>query len=183
VKQAADEVERIEKDLIADAGPAVKNRYLSNLAATAAALSLPFIAVYMVVSLSPSHALAEHLDKLQIVPGVMGNFMLLWVGCFIGVCLSYALRTTNPTLADLTTPAKDFLRPASRLMFAGTLTMLLALFAILSIIDLKIGGLALSDIRSNAMLAFVVGAICGISELALPDTVGKRATAIVASAT
>jgi hypothetical protein len=178
--QAMAEVQRIEQDLIDDAAGPIKNTHLLTLSKWAGLLSLPFLLVYLVVRLSPSQSLVTHLHALGIDRDAFSNFMLLWIGCFLGVCLSYALRTGVPVLSDLTTTDKDYLRPGTRLVFAGTLTMLLALFSVVGLVDLMIGRFALSQVATNPILAFVIGAVCGISELALPASVGKKAGDLIA---
>jgi hypothetical protein len=155
------------------AGP-IKNAQLTSLALWGTVMSIPFVVIYFALHLLSSKRLFALLQLLGVDGNVLANFMLLWIGCFIGVCLSYAFRTVAPTLADLITPDDDYLRPRIRLLFAATLTMLLALLSLVGLVDIQIGTYTLSQVASNATLAFVVGAICGFSELALPDSVGKK---------
>lgn len=173
--EAKSAVDRIEADLIENAAGRIKNAHLKSLSLLALMFSIPCIGAYLFLRLTGNAAVLAGLKNLQVDPVYLANFMLLWSGCFIGVCLSYGLRTTVFTLTDLTTTDKDYLRPGIRLIFAGTLTVLLCLFAVLGLIDIKIGNYALSGIAVNGTLAFVVGTICGISELALPASIGKKA--------
>ena len=175
------EVNRIEAALIEEVAGPIKNAHLRSLALWGTVMSIPFAVTYLVLHLFSHNTLVEHLQLLGVNRNVLANFMLLWIGCFAGVCLSYALRTVVPSLADLTTTDEDYLRPRIRLLFAATLTMLLALLAIVGLVDIQIGTYALSQVASNATLAFVVGAMCGFSELALPDSVGTKAGNLIAS--
>jgi len=175
------EVNRIEASLIEEVTGPIKNAHLRSLVLWGTVMSIPFAVTYLVLHLFSSNTLVEHLQLLGVNHNVLANFMLLWIGCFAGVCLSYALRTVVPSLADLTTADEDYLRPRIRLLFAATLTMLLALFAIVGLVDIQIGTYALSQVASNATLAFVVGALCGFSEHALPDSGSAKASDLIAS--
>ena len=180
--QARADVDRIEQHLIDNAAGKIKNAHLRALSKLAFGLSIPCVVAYCVLRLFDAGALPLLLARLQINPPSLANFMLLWIGCFVGVCLSYGLRTTVFTLADLTVTDKDYLRPGIRLIFAGMLTMLLCLFARLGFVDIQFGTFALSQVADEPTLAFVVGAICGISELALPASMSKKAEKLIAPA-
>ena len=170
-------------DLIDDEAGEVKNKHLKDLAQHAAWLSVPFALAYIVLCLSaapPIGPLANVLWQLGANPSVLANFMLLWIGSFLGVWLSYGIRTTTFTLSDLTITDSDRLTPAIRLLFAGTLTMILGIVFVL-LIEVKIGSYSVTHIADNPMLAFLLGAFCGISELLLPTTVAKRASDFIGS--
>ena len=121
------------------------------------------------------------MSTVLIEPVLMANFMLLWVGCFLGVWLSYGIRTTSFTLSDLTITDSDRLTPAIRLVFAGTLTMILGIIFAFPILEIKIGNFPITDFNTQPMLAFLLGCFCGISELVLPTTVAKRASDFISN--
>ena len=167
----------ITADIIDDEASRVKNGHLKKLGVAAIALALPFILLYLIMRLTPSNSwLANLLLSISIERVVLANFMMLWVGCFIGVWLSYGIRTSVFTLTDLTVTDSDRLQPVFRLLFAGTLTMLLGIMFILGVVQVSLGEFSLTDFSTSPMLAFFVGAFCGISELILPTTVGKHAS-------
>lgn len=174
------EIKALASDLIEDAAPHVKSRHLRELGRWAAALGAPLLLAYVLVSLlTPSggggNGFVALLEQLHIVPQVAANFCLLWVGTLIGVCLSYAFRTTEFTLADLTRTDSDHLAPYLRLVITGTLSMLLVLMALVGLGDVSIGSMSISGAAEKPMLAFVVGAILGIGEQKLSGTVAQRA--------
>ena len=111
----------------------------------------------------------------------MSIFILLWIGCFLGVWLSYGIRTTTFSLSDLTLTDSDRLLPGMRLLFAGFLTMLLGIVFVLPLVEVKIATFSITDVASYPMLAFLVGSFCGISELLLPTAVAKRASDFIAT--
>ncbi len=175
------EVAAIANDLIDDEASRVKNGHLRDLWRWAWRLALPFLAAYVVLMLaqtapSESNGFAQWLGRLSIKPVVAANFMLLWVGTFVGVCLSYAIRTHAFSLGDLTRTDSDYLAPEVRLVLAGSFAMVLTLLAITGLGDLELGKVKFSDLGVQSMptLAFVVGAVLGISEQKLSGTVEKR---------
>jgi hypothetical protein len=174
-------LEGLTSDLIQAEGPRVKNDHIFELAKFALLMSLPLGIFYIILrSVDPSKSFAKSLAALAIDVKVLSCFMLLWIGCFLGVILSYGLRTTAMTISDLVVTDADYLLPAVRLLFAGALTMVLGLILQTHIVELKIGDLvSTSVIGSIPMLAFVIGTFCGISELALPGVVTKKASDIL----
>jgi hypothetical protein len=177
-KDAREELATIEKNLIDDAGPSVKNTHILELLRWAAPLSVPFLVSYVLLCYAPEYRRVDHfLHTIHIDPQVLANFMLLWLGCFLGVCLSYALRKHDFTVDDLLTAEADLLRPAIRLVFAGSLAMLLVMLALGGIIDVQVGRNSVSSVADPGrhMFAFFVGTICGISEILLPSKVSEAA--------
>jgi hypothetical protein len=173
------EIAALAADVIDDEAPSIKNTHLRQLAAWAGALALPFLAGYAVLMMwgqktEGAKWLVDKLTQLHIEAVPAANFMLLWVGCFVGVCLSYAIRTHSFSLTDLTRTDADYLIAPARLLLTGTFVMLLALLGVVGLGDVEIGTLKLSAIAGNATLAFVVGAVLGISEQKLTGTVEKR---------
>lgn len=163
-------------DLIDDEGGKIKNRHLRALAITACALSVPPLLAYAALRFidaggGPLHAA---LTTMAALPGVLAGFMMLWVGCFTGVVLSYGARTTTMTLADLISPTPDRLLPMARLLFAGTLTMVFGLLLSMDLVEIKLGGVSSRSFARDPMLAFLVGVACGMSQLALPSAVTRR---------
>ena len=168
---------KVTTDLIDDEASRVKNGHLMKLGWTAISLGIPFTLVYVFMQLVPKNSkVVVFLQSLGIDQYLFANFMLLWIGCFLGVWLSYGIRTSVFTLQDLTVTDSDRLRPGIRLLFAGCLTMILGIMFMLGVVQLSIGNYSLTDFSSKPMLAFLVGTFCGISELMLPTAVGKRAS-------
>lgn len=170
----------ITAELIDDEASRVKNDHLKRLGVTAIKLALPLILIYLILRLiSPNSGLADMLISIGIERVAFANFMMLWVGCFIGVWLSYGIRTSVFTLTDLTVTDSDHLLPKMRLLFAGTLTMILGIMFMLGVVKISLGNYSLTDFSTNPMLAFLIGAFCGISELLLPTTVSKHASGFI----
>lgn len=179
---AKNELDSVKADLIDDESGRVKNGHLVRLARAGAMLSTPFAIGYVIFRLiEPNSRPATFLAALNIERDVFSNFMILWLGCFLGVWLSYGVRTTNFTLSDLTVTDSDRLVPTVRMLFAGSLTMLLGIVFNLGLVQVKLGTYSLNDFSTQPMLAFLLGTFCGISELLLPTTVAKRASDMISS--
>ncbi len=174
-------LDTVTRDLLDDEGGRVKNNHLRELGRAALEFSVPFVVLYIGLSLAGSTEVCSLLAKLQIDPRIAANFMLLWVGCFLGVWLSYGIRTVTVTLDDLINTDSDRLLPRVRLVFAGSLTMVVGLLFIVGAIEVKLGTFVVTKIASSAPLAFLVGALCGISETSLPGVASKRAANFIGS--
>ena len=174
-------VAAIAADLVSDEAGNIKNAHLLKLGNYALMYSVPALLLYFVLRMLPHGFLAASLMALAVSPQFLSCFLILWVGCFTGVWLSYGIRKTTFTLADLTTADGDHLAPQIRLVFAGLLTMLIGMLFGLGLVEMKVGSVSLTSITSSPMLAFLVGAFCGISELTLPASLGNRATTFVQS--
>lgn len=175
---ATTELTTLTAQLIDDEAGRVKNRHLEALGRSAAFISTPFLLGFLLLRIQDWTD--PFLKRLDISPYALSNFMLLWVGCFLGVWLSYGVRTTTFTLTDLTVTDSDRLQPEIRLIFAGSLTMLIGIALYIPLIEFKIGTFVGGQIARDPMLMFLVGCFCGISELVLPSTVAKRASDFMA---
>jgi hypothetical protein len=165
--------------LIDSQGGRVKNRHIQALAADAVRLSIPCTVLYLAMRLAHPWAYTSVLELFKIDPVVLSSFMMIWIGCFIGVVLSYGIRTTNMTIDDLVNFDKDLLRPMVRLLFAGTFAMVLGIALILDIAEFRIGPISSASLSQSPMMAFLFGVLCGVSELALPGAVAKKAADVM----
>jgi hypothetical protein len=169
-------LENVTAELIDNEGAAVKNGHIARLAKTALALSVPCLVAYVLLRLGARQSqMLLLMDRLSVDPAELSSFMLLWIGCFVGVALSYGTRTTTMTLDCLIVTDADRLLPITRHLFAGTLTMILGIMLSLGIFEIKVAGISSRELMSNAMIAFLIGTLCGVSELLLPGAVVKRA--------
>ena len=165
-------LDRLTGDLIDAEGASIKNRHLMTLGTRGAALGLIFMAGYLLLCAAGSLPV---FPAIGVDPMTARSFMLLWVGCFVGVWLSYAIRTTQLTLRDLVITDSDRLFPLTRLLFAGLLTMALGLLISHGVFDIKLGSIAISEFTEDPSLALLIGLLCGVSELTLPTAFAKRA--------
>lgn len=174
------ELARITADLLDDEGGNVKNAHLRKLGRYAALYSVVPILTYALVCLYPWEGLDATLHRLYIEPDWLKSFCMLWVGCFNGVWLSYGIRKSKITLSDLLVGDEDRMQPQIRLLFAASLASAFGLMFALKIVDVRLGVLSLSDITGEPSLAFLVGLLLGVGELALPAKIGGRSGTLTA---
>ena len=169
----------LTQELIDEEAPSVKNGHLLALGGWVLKYSTYFLFVYLILRLMPAPLAVLVKSHLSIDRVTAANFMLLWVGCFWGVWLSYGIRTVKFALGDLTRTDDDLLIPQMRLLFIGSLTMLLGLLVTFDVVDVKLGGFTARNIVSDPDVAFLIGAFCGISESALPGSIAGKASAFI----
>lgn len=165
-------LDRVVDDLIRAEGPRAKNGHLKKLAKSAGGLMALFALFYSIISFAPIDGM---LSKLNVEAGVAKGFMMLWVGTFAGVWLSYAIRKADFTLHDLTMTESDFLEPTTRLVFAGLLSTVIGLLLLLGAFEVKVGSLSLASFSKAPTVALLMGMVFGINEIMLPTSVAKRA--------
>jgi hypothetical protein len=171
----------VTAELIDDEAGRIKNGHLMKLGRYVIAYSVACFALYSVIYLSPTGWFVQRLKLMQVDPPLLASFAILWIGCFVGVWLSYGIRKSTFTLVDLTRTEEDRLAPHLRLVFAGLLAMILGLLFALDFVEVRIGDVSFTAIHSSPMLALLVGLFCGISELALPASIGTRAQSFISS--
>lgn len=175
------EIALLEKDLIEDEAPRIKNSRLAKLASAAVSLCVVFLVAYvLLILLPPQGDVVKLLARLGVEHDVAAYFMLMWVGSFVGVCLAYAIRTHNFDIDALTCDNPDFLAPNVRLLLTGTFATVIAMVAIVGLGDVDIGGLKLSHVALGPKKAFILGVILGLGEQKLTGTVQARLGGLLA---
>jgi hypothetical protein len=164
-------------DLIDQEGAQVKNKHLRALAVRSVYLSIPLLILYVIFRffIESTGLLRHHLGILFLSADMVSSFVIMLAGCLLGVTLSYAARTTILTLKDLTTPDVEQLRPYSRLLVSAGWALLFGYLVVLDVFVIQIGSFSTNTFATNPMVAFVLGAVCGLSNLTLPGVVSKKA--------
>lgn len=163
-------------ELIDQEGGRVKNKHLRDLASHGAKLSGPLLVCYLFVRLldHPNSWLRNLLDSLFVVQVTVSSFLVMLVGCFLGVTLSYAARTTTLTLGDLVMPDAERLSPIVRLLVSAGWAIIFGYFLSLEVVVFQVGIVTTKSFGSQPALAFLLGAMCGLSNLTLPGAVLKK---------
>jgi len=159
---AARALESLKSDITASEAGRVKNRYMKQLGIRAlissAALALVGALLCIWTATRPVACIA---------------FVL--AGCMAGVWLSFGARKAVLRFEDLHIPEEDRLEPVIRLVFAGLLTLVIALLFSLKAIVVTMGATSTDQITSDVRLAVLVGMLCGFSEQVLSTRVAKQA--------
>ena len=103
------------------------------------------------------------------------GYLLLWIGCMVGVFLSFASRRLTFALEDLPILRSDSLEPIVRLVFAGLATLVIGLLLSSDVISISLGVHKSAEFKTNWELALLIGALCGISEKALAVRISGQA--------
>jgi hypothetical protein len=140
----------------------IKNRYLVRLGKFGLIILTPAVISAVASKLIPSVGLF--------------CFSLVWTGAMLGVWLSFASRKAQMGFEDLTLIEKDQLEPPLRLFFIGFLTVLLGLFFYREAIVVEFGPLSTKGVGVDPVVSFLVGAMCGFSEQALPSEFARQAS-------
>jgi hypothetical protein len=168
---AADALRAFEADVVnREAGP-VKNAYMRKLGMWAARLGGAALILFFFCDMFPQ------VPFKQVV--AYKYFFVLWSGCMVGTWASFASRRVTLGFHDLVALEEDRVEPALRLLFAGTLTMILGLVFSTGMADIEIGSFAASQLKVSGAVALLTGAFAGISEKALPSAILSRASTII----
>lgn len=171
-------IRALKEEISSREGGAIKNRYVKSLLREAAI----FGAIGYILSVLFLNGMTIYGTILIPASTSISAFCLLWLGCMAGVWVSYGVRNPTVEYNSLHMPERDRLEPRIRLIFTGTLTMIFGLMVALKVIVVQIGGVqgpSSDQFLSNWMMAVFLGAICGLSEMALPTTMLSKATTLL----
>jgi hypothetical protein len=104
------------------------------------------------------------------------NLLLLEIGAMAGVWLSFGTRKALLKFEDLGVLEEDRLDPMVRLVFAGLLTLIIALTFALKVVVVTMGAIRTDQIVNDPLVALLIGMLCGVSEKALSSNVTKQAS-------
>jgi len=162
----------LRKHAVEELGPTVKNHYLRTLlvrASIACAGLLTLAAAWYAAS-------KRFLHWLPLSPI---NYLILLAGCMAGVWVSFGIRNTNIQFHQLHNLEDDYMAPIYRLVFAGVLTLSLALLFATGMVEIKLGPFAAGSFETNGKIALLIGLLCGFSERSLASKVIAKATDIL----
>lgn len=97
----------------------------------------------------------------------------------VGAWLSFGTRKVVLSFYDLIRLEDDQIEPGLRLIFTGLLTHILLLMVATGVLDITVGTFHAFGFFASASVAFLFGAICGLSEKALPTALSQRASSIL----
>jgi len=163
-------LEELRADILLREGPRVKNGYMMRLGRAAAALAAVSAVVYLVLRDNPqvSHLLYAY-----------RNLFVLLTGTMIGTWLSFGLRRPKIVFKDLSALEGDMMEPAVRLIFTGLIAITIAFVFATGMVNVNIGGLNSANLLFNGRSALLIGMLLGVSELALPGVLTRRASQFV----
>lgn len=152
----------LQNEILVREGGVIKNEYMKRLGVRALWLGL----IPVIVALG--------LQWIESQSPAVG-FLYLWAGCMAGVWLSFGTRNVVIKFEELGILEKDRLNPTIRLLFAGLLTIVIGLIIATQAVKLELGDLSTTKFVSDPSVALLIGAFCGISELALSSKISQHA--------
>jgi uncharacterized membrane protein YqjE len=158
-------------DIVNREGGRIKNDYMLLLGKWAAGFGIVSASAFFIFDSWP------RLPPEQIFH--YRNIFLVLTGCMAGAWASFASRKVGLVFEDLAALEDDKLEPPLRLLFAGTLTMILALIFVTGFANVVIGGFDASKLLSSGSVALLAGALAGLGEKALPAAMMQRANSFV----
>jgi hypothetical protein len=163
-------LEALQADILLREGPRVKNKYMKRLGVAAAALAAVSAVAYLVLRNNPQAS-----DLLY----AYRNLFVLLTGTMIGTWLSFGLRRSKILFKDLSALEEDMMEPAVRLIFTGLIAITIAFVFRTGMVNVNIGGLNSANLLANGSSALLIGMLLGVSELALPGMLTRRASQFV----
>jgi hypothetical protein len=173
-KIAAAALVSLKTGILLTEGNARKNRYLKQLGKWA----VLFGGIPLLLVLCLRYVLVCYWTLLPCVKpdsDLLVHFCLLWIGGMLGAWISYGLRTDVLTFDELVLPEEDRLEPPVRLLFVGTLVLILGLALYIGVVDISFGKISSRDFIHRTSLAILLGVLMGASERALSGQMTKLA--------
>jgi hypothetical protein len=168
---AADALRAFEADVVnRESGP-VKNAYMRKLGMCAGGFAVTALAGFFFCDLFPRLPFSQVVEYKY--------FLVLWAGCMLGTWASFASRRVTLGFHELVALEEDRIEPALRLVFAGSLTLILGLVFTTGMANIEIGAFSAAQMKVSGTIAFLTGAFAGISEKALPSAILTRASNII----
>jgi len=167
----------LESEVIRLEGPRVKNTYVTDLGWAALPFFLGFGALYCFIRLfgGPETSDAPIIVRFR-------EFFILLAGCSVGTWLSYRIRNQKfITINDLVQLESDQLSPRNRVLFALGLATIIGLIFQSQLVTIAINQFT-SNFQNDGVRALLIGMFCGVSEIALGDVVGRRASDFITQA-
>lgn len=156
-------LDSLKFEIVTREGGAIKNGYMKKLGRMSLALGLPAILVGILFQ--------QYAPLLY----TLVSFLFLWAGCMMGVWLSFGARKIQISFDELVILEQDRLSPSIRLVFAGSLTLIIGLLIATKALVLQLGDFSTANFMVDVKVQLLIGALCGISEQALSSKVSQHA--------
>lgn len=166
---AARALSSLKQEILIREGGRIKNQYMRELGKVSLVFGFPVLLVGIII------------DQFITDFETLRSFLFLWVGCMVGVWLSFGSRKIELKFEELNALEKDRLSPSIRLIFAGLLTIVIGLLISTKAIVFELGGLSTASFFDGIQIPLLIGIFCGISEQALSTKVAQHASDFLGS--
>jgi hypothetical protein len=104
-----------------------------------------------------------------------GNFVIVWAAAVLGVWLSGVLQTINVKFSRLHVLEEDQTNSWIRCLIVGASALLLGFLLYKKFVEIRIGGITITDFYEDTVTSIVLGVLCGLAGRALLIRLRKEA--------
>lgn len=159
---------RLKEEIVIIEGRRIKNNYMKVLGIYALVIAAISLIVYETLQILNKY------DELAAL-------MLLGTGTMLGTWVSFGARKMDLKFEELSVIEKDMMQPFIRLIYIYLSAIVMALFLMTGIVQLKVGTLDATNMISDYKVPLLVGIICGLVESRIGVKVYKHANNIIGS--
>lgn len=163
---ALESLDRLKEEIVLIEGRRIKNGYMKRLGAYALAGVVIFVLFYRATTYCIGNSEAS-------------AFALLGIGTMVGTWVSFGARKFEISFEELSAVEKDMMEPLVRLVFIYASTVIVMLFILSGMMEIKIGSLDTANMASDSKVPLAVGAICGLVESRIGVKVFNQANSVV----
>ena len=153
----------------------VKNHHIRELGKSAMLFGLPALAIGIILVLLFQSGILSGSPNCIVV----GNFLILWSGTMIGVWLSFLITRKSLSFEELVIIEEDRLTPKIRLLFTGLLAVIIGLLLWRDAIVIDFGKFSTTQISTDSLSAFLIGAILGLNEKIIGNTLIRKTSEVL----
>lgn len=159
----------LQQEIVEKESGKIKNNYLQKLGIRAFFLLMVAVVIRVILYFIPPGDITTSVIALSTI----------WMGCMVGVWLSFAIRKVKVPFYGLHILEEDRLEPVIRLVYAGILSIIVGFLLLRKGIIIEIGDISSAQIISDPLVAILFGAFLGIGEQTLGNTVSQKASKVI----
>lgn len=179
-EDAEEELRQFKAKVVAHAGQVIKNHYAQRLgwlafvnAAAAAGIYAAIKGVPLLLDLLTRLGM-NALDLIW-----LRSHMFAWCGAMAGTWVCFVLRNENVAFADLGRINPGWRAAQLRLLITGIQTLFIGLLMHKEVLSFQIGKFDTRLFPEDAVVALLVGVLCGYSEKTLSLVINSKAAALL----
>lgn len=176
VEDAEEELRQFKDKVVAHAGQLIKNRYaqiLGWMAFVNAAFAAGIYAAIKGWPLLLDFLTRVGMNALDLI--WLRSHMFAWCGAMAGAWVSFVLRNENIAFADLGRINPSWKAAQIRLLITAIQTLIIGLLMHKQVLSFQIGGFDTRKFPEEAIVALLVGVMCGYSEKTLSLVINSKA--------
>jgi len=179
IDDAEEDLRQFKLKIVTHAGQLIKNRYAQILGRMAFMNAVAAAGIYAAIKGWPwLLALLTSLGMNALDLVWLRSHMFAWCGAMAGAWVSFVLRNENIAFADLGRINPSWQAAQIRLLLTALQTLFIGLLMHLQVLSFQIGGFDTKLFPMDAVVALLVGVMCGYSEKTLSLVINSKAAAL-----